>query len=117
MKSPIGFSRVKFTNPFKLKGVEGEQMSGTYAVEVRDDRAGWLKFLKAPVQSTWITIRHFHGLKGILQDFRVLPQDLASALRKDKRSRKSQRDKHGSKVMPVAENPSIQPKAQKADNR
>ncbi len=92
-------------------------MSGTYAVEVRDDRAGWLKFLKAPVQSTWITIRHFHGLKGMLEDFRVLPQDLASALHKDKRSRESQKDHHGSKVISAAKNPPIRSTAEKVDDK
>lgn len=87
MKNPIGFSRVKFRHPFKLKGIEGEQLPGTYSVEVRDERTGWLKFLKVPSVSTWIRVRHFHGLNGAIQDFCVSSLDLASALRRDKSSR------------------------------
>jgi len=117
MKSPIGFSRVKFTNPFKLKGVEGEQMAGTYGVEVRDERTGWLKFLKAPIQSTWITIRHFHGLKGALEDFLIVPKDLTSALRRDKRSHKSQKDIHGSVENSGADKPSIRSRPHKARDK
>ena len=85
MKDPIGFSRVKFRHPFRLKGVEGEQLPGTYNVEVRDERPGWFKFLKRASVSTWITIRHFHGINGALEDFRVIPRDLAAALRRDKK--------------------------------
>jgi hypothetical protein len=53
-ENPIGFRRVKFRHPFKLKGVEGDQLPGTYSVEVRDERSGWLKFLKIASVSTWI---------------------------------------------------------------
>ena len=87
MKNPVGFKRVKFRHPFKLEGIEGEQLPGTYSVEVRDERSGWLKFLKAASVSTWIRVKHFHGINGILEDFRILPLDLASALRRDKQSR------------------------------
>ena len=92
MKKPIGFSRVKFRHPFKLKGVEGEQLPGTYNVEVRDERPGWFRFLKRTSVSTWITIRHFHGINGALRDFRIVPRDLAAALRRDEEPRVQETD-------------------------
>lgn len=106
MKSPIGFSRVKFNNPFRLKGVDGEQISGTYGVEVRDDRMGWLWFLKKPLQSTWITIRHFHGLKGKLEDYPILPGDLIKALDKDKGTHAPHSNKNGFIHAPGRDTPS-----------
>ncbi len=87
MKNPIGFRRVKFRHPFKLEGVEGEQLPGSYSVEVRDERSGWLRFLKVASVSTWITIKHFHGINGVLKNFRIMPLDLLSALRRDKQPR------------------------------
>lgn len=92
MKDRIGFSRVKFTHPFNLKGVKGTQLPGTYSIERRDDRTGWIKSLQTESVSTWITIRHFHGINGTLQDFRISPHDLAKALQEDKHPRTAKKD-------------------------
>lgn len=108
MKTPIGFRRVRFRHPFKLKGVDGEQLPGTYSIEVRDERSGWLKFLKVASVSTWIRIKHFHGLNGLLRDFRISPLDLASALRRDKQPRLKKTDGKEKTFAPDSEtNPEV----------
>ena len=103
MKNPKGFRRVKFIHPFKLDGVEGEQLPGTYSVETRDERSGWRKFIDVPSLSTWITVKHFHGLNGKLRELRISPLDLASALRRDKRPRSKQSDDKEKTFAPYSE--------------
>lgn len=114
MKNPVGFKRVKFRHPFKLVGVEGEQLPGTYSVEVRDERSGWLKFLKAASVSTWIRVKHFHGINGVLKDFRILPLDLASALRRDKQPRLKDADDKKKAIVPNSQPKPEIPKITKA---
>lgn len=118
MKNPIGFRRVKFRHPFKLEGVEGDQLPGTYSVEVRDERSGWLKFLEVAKVSTWIRIKHFHGLNGVLKDFRILPYDLESALRRDKKPRLAEVDDKKKTFAPDSEiNPVLSNKDSKAQSK
>lgn len=107
---------MKFRHPFKLEGVEGEQLPGTYSVEVRDERSGWLKFLKMASVSTWIRVKHFHGINGVLRDFRISSLDLASALRRDKQPKLKRADDKEKTFAPDSEmNPEVpvKPKARR----
>ena len=72
--------RVKFVKPFFLEGLQGEQPSGTYRVETRNERTGFFALFKAKQTSTWIRVCRNYGIGGILQIVNVDSLDLANAL-------------------------------------
>ncbi len=75
--------RVKFVKPFFLEGLQGEQPSGTYSVETRNERTGFFALFKAKQTSTWIRVCRNYGIGGILQIVNVDSLDLANALERD----------------------------------
>ncbi len=76
-------TRVTFTRPFVLKGLEGVQPAGTYGVETREERAGFFSFLYGKRTSTWIRVCRNPGIAGDLQIVNIDPLDLAAALMRD----------------------------------
>jgi hypothetical protein len=75
--------RVKFVKPFFLEGLQGEQPSGTYSVETRNERTGFFALFKAKQTSTWIRISQNPGVDGVLQIVNVDPLDLQTTLMRD----------------------------------
>lgn len=75
--------RVTFTRSFVLKGLEGRHPPGTYSLETREKRPGFLSFLPGKRTSTWIQICRNSGIDGVLQMVNIDPVDLAAALKRD----------------------------------
>ncbi len=67
---------VIFDTPFSLRGVEGEQPAGTYAVEVDEELIEGLSFLayRRVATTIYLPLR-----SGSVQAIRVDPHELGSA--------------------------------------
>lgn len=76
-------NRVTFTRSFVLKGLDGCHPPGTYNLETRENRPGFLSFLPGKRSSTWIQICRNSGIDGVLQMININPLDLAAALTLD----------------------------------
>jgi hypothetical protein len=76
-------NRATFTRSFVLKGLEGRHPPGTYSLETREKRPGFLSFLPGNRSSTWICICRNSGIDGVLQMVSIDPLDLAEALMRD----------------------------------
>jgi hypothetical protein len=76
-------NRITFTRSFVLKGLDGRHPPGTYSLETREKRPGFLWFLPGKRSSTWIQICRNWGIDGVLQMVNIDPLDLAAALKRD----------------------------------
>ncbi|MFC1673080.1 hypothetical protein ACFL12_02895 [Pseudomonadota bacterium] len=74
---------VTFTEPFNLRGIEGELPAGDYTVETQEELIEGLSF---PVYRRVLTQIHLGTVKGHpgwSQTFEIHPQDLNGALALD----------------------------------
>lgn len=99
--------RATFLRPFSLKGLDGVQAAGTYHVETREGRMGFLPFIREACSSTWIRIGRGAGLSGEIQLIKIDPDDLSRALLLDV-APKSDPSRIGDGAAPIAARPAAQ---------
>jgi len=74
---------VTFRHPFSLKGADGVQPAGTYAVEIDEEQIPDLSFVAYRRLSTTIVLSADYGGASVRQAVAVDPADLDAALVQD----------------------------------
>lgn len=75
---------VQFRHPFRIAGVEGEHPAGTYHVETIEEPIGGISFLAYRRVSTTIVLPSRRFGQSSRQVVTIEPQDLESALARDR---------------------------------
>jgi hypothetical protein len=84
MRAPVVYSRIKFQNPFILKGLPGKLPAGSYSIETRDRHYWTFPFLWETRTRTRIRFCRKYGLEGSVHEYELDPRDLFAALKQDR---------------------------------
>ena len=77
-------TRVTFTRPFVLRGLEGEQPAGAYDIETDEERLEGLSFSSYRCVQTLIHLHPKTGSPSLTQTMKIDLDDLEAALQRDR---------------------------------